>query len=58
MLSVAPLVGTEAYTDATHTRWLHIHVRPNTRGMLKAVKVHTTSSARHISLNVPPILTQ
>lgn len=39
VLSVAPLIGAEAHTDADHKRWLHVHVRPNARGMLKTVRV-------------------
>ena len=39
MLSVAPLIGSEAYIDSTHKRWLHVRVRPNARGMLKTIKV-------------------
>ena len=39
VLSVAPLIGAEASTDPDHKRWLHVHVRPNARGMLKTVRV-------------------
>ena len=46
MLSVAPLIGSEAYIDSTHKRWLHIRVRPNARGMLKTIRVGTSAPKR------------
>ena len=39
ILSVAPLLGASPSLDASHKRWLHVHVRPHARGMLKTVKV-------------------
>ncbi len=35
VLSVAPLMGADPAIDASHKRWLHIHVRPPVRGLLK-----------------------
>lgn len=39
VLSVAPLIGADPCVDASHKRWLHIHVRPHARGMLKTIRV-------------------
>lgn len=39
VLSVAPLLGAAASVDASHPRWLHVHVRPPARGLLKTVRV-------------------
>ena len=38
-LSVAPLLGAAATVDPGHARWLHVHVRPPARGLLKTVRV-------------------
>jgi hypothetical protein len=38
VLSVAPLMGADPVIDPSHKRWLHVHVRPPVRGLLK---VHT-----------------
>ena len=38
-LSVAPLLGAFASVDPGHQRWLHVHVRPPARGLLKTVRV-------------------
>lgn len=38
VLSVAPLLGTEPRCDAQVPRWLHLHVRPSLRGLLRVVK--------------------
>lgn len=38
-LSVAPLLGAAAAVDAAHPRWLHVHVRPPARGLIKTVRV-------------------
>lgn len=35
MLSVAPLMGTEPDCDPVHAQWLHMHVRPPVRALLK-----------------------
>lgn len=35
VLSVAPLMGADPVIDPSHKRWLHIHVRPPVRGLLK-----------------------
>ena len=35
VLSVAPLMGTEPDCDPTHAQWLHVHVRPPVRALLK-----------------------
>ena len=39
VLSIAPLLGADAAVDRSHPRWLHIHVRPPVRGLLKLLKV-------------------
>ncbi len=39
VLSVAPLLGAAASVDSSHPRWLHVHVRPPARGLLKTVRV-------------------
>ncbi len=39
VLSVAPLLGAAASVDSGHPRWLHVHVRPPARGLLKTVRV-------------------
>lgn len=41
VLSVAPLMGAAAASDAGHARWLHVKVRPPARGLLKAARVTT-----------------
>ncbi|BDA41766.1 probable protein CLEC16A homolog at N-terminal half [Coccomyxa sp. Obi] len=38
VLSVAPLLGAAASVDSGHPRWLHVHVRPPARGLLKTVR--------------------
>jgi hypothetical protein len=35
VLSVAPLMGADPVIDPSHKRWLHVHVRPPVRGLLK-----------------------
>jgi hypothetical protein len=42
VVSVAPLLGSQAAVDVQHKRWLHIHVRPPVRGLLKTLKVCKT----------------
>lgn len=44
VLSVAPLLGAEASIDQQHGRWLHVHVRPHVRGLLKVIKVGCVGS--------------
>jgi hypothetical protein len=39
VLSVAPLLGARPYTDPQVGRWLHVHVRPSVRGLLRIIKV-------------------
>ena len=39
VLSIAPLLGADAAVDRSHPRWLHVHVRPPVRGLLKLLKV-------------------
>ena len=36
VLSVAPLMGCEPDADPIHAQWLHVHVRPPVRALLKA----------------------
>lgn len=38
VLSVAPLMGANPTIDPAHKRWLHIHVRPPVRGLLKVLR--------------------
>ena len=40
VLSLAPLLGANPEVDRSHPRWLHVHVRPHVRGLLKLLKVH------------------
>ncbi len=37
VLSVAPLMGTEPDCDPVHAQWLHVHVRPPVRALLKVI---------------------
>lgn len=39
VLSVAPLLGARPYTDHQVGKWLHVHVRPSVRGLLRIIKV-------------------
>ena len=39
VLSVAPLMGCEPDADPVHSQWLHVHVRPPVRALLKARSV-------------------
>ena len=39
VLSLAPLMGAAAQVDSSHPKWLHVHVRPPVRGLLKLLKV-------------------
>jgi hypothetical protein len=39
VLSVAPLLGARPYTDPQVGKWLHVHVRPSVRGLLRIIKV-------------------
>ena len=47
VLSVAPLMGATAASDAGHARWLHVKVRPPARGLIKAARVTHRSLAYH-----------
>ena len=42
VLSLAPLMGAAAQVDSSHPKWLHVHVRPPVRGLLKLLKVYGT----------------
>ncbi|KAK9825468.1 hypothetical protein WJX81_005951 [Elliptochloris bilobata] len=44
-LSVAPLLGAAAAVDAAHPRWLHVHVRPPARGLVKTVRAASAAGA-------------
>lgn len=44
VLSVAPLMGADPAIDDGHKRWLHVHVRPPVRGLLKACFFLSTCS--------------
>ena len=39
VLSVAPLLGADPTIDRNVGKWLHIHVRPSVRGLLRVLKV-------------------
>ena len=39
VLSLAPLLGADVEADRSHPRWLHVHVRPPVRSLLKLLKV-------------------
>lgn len=39
VLSVAPLLGARPSTDPQVSKWLHVHVRPSARGLLRIIKV-------------------
>ncbi len=39
VLSPAPLLGASPQVDGSHPRWLHVHVRPPVRGLLKLLRV-------------------
>ena len=47
VLSVAPLMGATAASDAGHARWLHVKVRPPARGLIKAARVTHQSLPCH-----------
>ncbi len=48
-LSVAPLLGAAAAVDAAHPRWLHVHVRPPARGLIKTVRVRAPPGPQRTS---------
>jgi hypothetical protein len=39
VLSVAPLLGADPSVDKGVGKWLHVHVRPSVRGLLRVLKV-------------------
>ncbi len=41
VLSVAPLLGANPSVDKSVPKWLHIHVRPSVRGLLRVLKVRS-----------------
>ncbi|KAK9820557.1 hypothetical protein WJX72_011634 [[Myrmecia] bisecta] len=45
VLSVAPLMGADPVVDRSHSRWLHVHVRPPVRGLLKVLKASSVGNA-------------
>ena len=45
VLSIAPLLGADTAVDRSHPRWLHVHVRPPVRGLLKLLKVQQKRAA-------------
>ncbi|KAL3156762.1 hypothetical protein ABBQ38_001037 [Trebouxia sp. C0009 RCD-2024] len=45
VLSLAPLLGAAARVDTSHPKWLHVHVRPPVRGLLKLLKSSGSGSA-------------
>lgn len=38
MLSVSPLLGSEPSLDKNVPKWLHVHVRPSVRGLLRLLR--------------------
>ena len=34
-------MGAAVHVDKAHARWLHVHVRPHVRGLLKVISVST-----------------
>lgn len=50
VLSVAPLIGAMPCVDASHKKWLHVHVRPHARGMLKTIRVCCPNSLAWLSI--------
>lgn len=38
VLSVAPLLGADPTPDKVVSKWLHVHVRPSVRGLLRLIK--------------------
>ncbi|KAF6253025.1 hypothetical protein COO60DRAFT_1704014 [Scenedesmus sp. NREL 46B-D3] len=46
VLSVAPLLGAHPYTDQGVPKWLHVHVRPSVRGLLRVIKVGVVVGSR------------
>ena len=38
VLSVAPLLGADPVPDAKVSKWLHVHVRPSVRGLLRVLR--------------------
>jgi hypothetical protein len=48
VLSVAPLLGADPRVDGNVGKWLHVHVRPSVRGLLRVFKVRRgLRRARH-----------
>ena len=48
VLSLAPLMAANAEVDRSHPKWLHVHVRPPVRGLLKLLKVTMAVTPRLI----------
>lgn len=46
VLSVAPLLGAHPYADPQVGKWLHVHVRPSVRGLLRIIKVRQVQYVR------------
>eukprot|EP00884_Botryococcus_braunii_P017497 jgi/Botrbrau1/4430/Bobra.0348s0019.1 len=44
VISVAPLMGSQAAIDRQHKRWLHIDVRPPVRGLIKTLRATTPAT--------------
>ncbi|KAK9868863.1 hypothetical protein WJX84_001280 [Apatococcus fuscideae] len=49
VVAVAPLMGSAPHIDKAHGRWLHVHVRPPVRGLLKVVKA---SNPGNVVINI------
>ena len=45
VLSVAPLLGADPRVDRGVPKWLHVHVRPSVRGLLRVFKVRRALGA-------------
>ena len=42
VLSVSPLLGSGPYTDPSYHRWLHAHVRPSVKGLMRMLRTSAT----------------
>ena len=45
VLSVSPLLGAAPRTDEAVPKWLHVHVRPSVRGLLRTIRVRAAHPA-------------
>lgn len=52
VLSVAPLLGADPSQDKNVAKWLHVHVRPSVRGLLRVVKVQLANDSLECSCSL------